>query len=230
MVVPVTSEAEWMPTLLAATPWQPVPPTRAFVIAPHPDDETLAAGGLIARLTQSGTDVTIIAVTDGENAYRQNDGLAAVRSREQESALSCLGIKPGHIHRLHFVDSGVASCEHSLRSALCQLIAPGSLVLSPSASDFHPDHEACGRAAQDACEQIGANCISYLFWTWHRARPERLDGTQLRKLPLTAQEHKAKLHALSAHRSQLTACGDEPPILPDNLLWPARMPCEVYLP
>ncbi len=229
MVVPINSEAEWKPTVDAAESWQPSPCETAFVIAPHPDDETLAAGGLIARLTHSGVNVTVIAVTDGENAYRQKDGLAALRIKEQESALIRLGVEPARICRLRFVDSAVSKQEESLRMALCELISPGSLVLAPWIGDFHPDHEACGRAAQNACERVGAHCISWLFWTWHRGHPELLQGARLRKVSLSGQERQIKLEALSAHRSQLTAFADEPPILPENLLWPARMACEVYL-
>ena len=38
-------------------------PKRAVVIAPHPDDETLGAGGTIARLVENGTDVSILVVS-----------------------------------------------------------------------------------------------------------------------------------------------------------------------
>lgn len=230
MVIPLISETEWMPMIEAAVPWELHPYGSAWVIAPHPDDETLAVGGTLARLAQSGIDVAVIAVTDGENAYQRNDGLATIRISEQQSALARLGIGPERIHRLGFSDSGVSDHEDSLRSAFCELINPGSLVLAPWTSDFHPDHEVCGRAAQEACKRLGADCVFYFFWTWNRGRPEQLERTRLRKILLSPQEREAKLEALHAHRSQLTSCGAEPPILPENLLWPARMEWEVYLP
>src|SRR5947209_8000477 len=40
--------------------------TRLLVVAPHPDDETLGAGGLIQRVRQSGGVVKILYLTDGE--------------------------------------------------------------------------------------------------------------------------------------------------------------------
>lgn len=190
MIVPVTSEVEWMPIVEAAASWQPAACAKVCVIAPHPDDETLSAGGLIARLTNSGADVTVIAVTDGENAYTPNAGLADLRVREQESALFRLCIKPSYIRRLRIVDSGVSQSEGSLRAALCELIVRGSLVLAPWPGDFHPDHEACGRAAHNACEQVGANCVFYFFWTWHRGRPELLKASRFEKfrcLPTSAK-------------------------------------------
>jgi LmbE family N-acetylglucosaminyl deacetylase len=77
---------------------------------------------------------------------------------------------------------------------------------------------------------VGADCVFYFFWTWHRGRPELLDKLRLRKIQLSPQEREAKLDALEAHRSQFTSCGNEPPVLPENLLWPAQMEWEVYLP
>ena len=50
MIEPLVSETEWAPVWQAATPWQPSD-RNMLVIAPHPDDETLAVGGLIARQT-----------------------------------------------------------------------------------------------------------------------------------------------------------------------------------
>lgn len=39
---------------------------QVLVIAPHPDDESIGAGGTIARLAQAGAEVHVIVVTDGE--------------------------------------------------------------------------------------------------------------------------------------------------------------------
>jgi len=45
-----------------ARPWTP-PPTPTVVLVPHPDDEVLLFGGLIARQIDNGVDVTVIAIT-----------------------------------------------------------------------------------------------------------------------------------------------------------------------
>ena len=39
---------------------------RVLVFAPHPDDETLAVGGLIHRLTKEGVPVRIVFITNGD--------------------------------------------------------------------------------------------------------------------------------------------------------------------
>ena len=40
---------------------------RTLVIAPHPDDESIAAGGLLQRAIAAGGEVRVIVVTDGDN-------------------------------------------------------------------------------------------------------------------------------------------------------------------
>jgi len=86
MVVPLVSEKEWANRLDGTPLWVPEgKPT--IVVVPHPDDETLAVGGLIATLRAMDAEVTVVAVTDGEHAYIENDGLAEIRKKEQTRAL-----------------------------------------------------------------------------------------------------------------------------------------------
>src|SRR3954447_4802589 len=55
----------------AAPPLPPLPvtldhTTRLLVVAPHPDDETLAAGGLIQRVRANGGAVRVLLMTSGD--------------------------------------------------------------------------------------------------------------------------------------------------------------------
>ncbi|WP_338337804.1 PIG-L family deacetylase, partial [Xanthomonas citri] len=47
--------------------------TRVVVVSPHPDDEVLGCGGLLAMAIASGRQALIVSVTDGEAAYPQDD-------------------------------------------------------------------------------------------------------------------------------------------------------------
>ena len=73
MITPVVQEAEWM-SLCPDLPRGQPSEKPTVVVSPHPDDETLGRDGLIARLRSKGIDVTVIAVTDGENAYEDGSG------------------------------------------------------------------------------------------------------------------------------------------------------------
>jgi LmbE family N-acetylglucosaminyl deacetylase len=67
---------------------------RALVIAAHPDDETLGAGGTIARLTGQGIPVDVAIVTDGSSAQHGDDMAARERRNEQmRAALDILGVE-----------------------------------------------------------------------------------------------------------------------------------------
>ena len=216
-------------SVLASLPlWDP-PAAPVLVIAPHPDDETLAAGGFIAAQRTRGAVVTVAAVTDGENAYPDSTGLAALRIDEQTSALARLGVQPKSIVRLGLPDSGISACEQQLVQQLLPLASADTHILAPWRGDFHPDHEACGRAAEQVAHQTGAQLTSYFFWTWHRGTPDLLRGLPLRAFPLDRELLLARHEALLCHRSQLHHPSGEP-ILPPSLLAPAQRPFEVFLP
>jgi LmbE family N-acetylglucosaminyl deacetylase len=230
MIVPLALEPEWESVWNSAKSWRP-PQIPALVIAPHPDDESLAVAGLISTLVSTGVPVQVIAVTDGERAYgnQPEADLAEVRRAEQTAALQQLGIKSSDIVRLGLTDSHVANEQKSLLQQLLPLVSKDTQVLAPWTGDFHPDHEACGRAAREVARLTGAALTFYFFWTWHRGKPSLIQGMPLRSLPLSPLQQQAKHAAIGQHRSQLMHLSGEP-ILPDQLLWPTRRSTEIFLP
>jgi LmbE family N-acetylglucosaminyl deacetylase len=228
MIEPLASEKEWAPIWEGAKPWQP-PARPMLVISPHPDDEILGAGGLIGLQAARGIPLHVVAVTDGENAYRDGVDIADRRSQEQTSALGRLGVTPSNLTRLKLTDSGITADEELLVELLMPLVSKTSHIVAPWTDDYHPDHEACGRAAVEVARRSGAVLTFYFFWTWHRGRPALLRNLSLKSLALSAESRRAKREALSEHRSQLEHPSGEP-ILPEYLLWPARRSCEVFLP
>lgn len=94
-----------------------------LVVAPHPDDETIAAGGLIADLTRHGVPVQIVFVTDGDGwAWAVTSALGRGRPRpadyrrlgelrraEAIRAAGALGVPEAAIEFLGFPDGGLAA-------------------------------------------------------------------------------------------------------------------------
>jgi LmbE family N-acetylglucosaminyl deacetylase len=75
------------------------PGGRAIVVAPHPDDEVLACGGLLQLLQAQGTRTVLLAVTDGDASHPGStllppDTLARLRPQETVAALRALGLGP----------------------------------------------------------------------------------------------------------------------------------------
>ena len=112
----------------AARPPAPPPPvldvpeaTRLLVIAPHPDDEVLGAGGLMQRVHATGGAVRVVYLTDGEGypeGVREEDhvqtptpkdylGYGKQRRREARAALVRLGLADAFQTFLGFPDSGL---------------------------------------------------------------------------------------------------------------------------
>ena len=226
-IIPSTPEAAWLSHLHGLPDWEPdLAPT--VVLAPHPDDETLGCGGLIARLRRLDVPVIVVALTDGEGAYADAEGLAAMRVREQNAALATLGVGAENICRLHLPDRLLTDNEDRVYESVLNLVAPNSHLLAPWQADFHPDHEAAGRAAARVAAEKGLELTSYLFWTWHRGSPETLKDVSPVSLQLSRWERDTKLRALAEHASQFQH-PDGQPILSDELLAPARRSFEVYI-
>jgi len=223
----LSTEYEWLSALKEIPRWLP-PLWPTVVVAPHPDDETLGAGGLIATQRRQGVPVTIIAVTDGEAAYLDAVGLAETRRAEQEAAVRDLGVQASDIVRLGLPDSKVAKFEEKLTEDVRPFVRPGTLLVAPWAGDPHPDHEACGRVAEKLAKDNDVTLASYLFWTWHRKPIESITSLSMCRFELDDQLRAARSNALSRHRSQLEWKTGSP-VLPDYLLDPARRPFETFI-
>jgi LmbE family N-acetylglucosaminyl deacetylase len=68
-----------------------IQPRRLAVIAPHPDDETLGAGGTIARFAAQGTEIAVLIVS-GHLPPLYPASAFETTQREAEAALKTLGV------------------------------------------------------------------------------------------------------------------------------------------
>jgi LmbE family N-acetylglucosaminyl deacetylase len=228
-----TAETVWqLCPLLAQAPTRPLsrlvaPHQRLVVVAPHPDDEILACGGLLALHSGRGGATLVVVVTDGEASHPERAGRSAhqlgqQRCAESHEGLQRLGVPAGplHVRRLGLSDSAVARHTAVLARALGALLQPGDVVVTTWRRDGHPDHEACGAAVARACAQAGARVLEAPVWMWHWGRPgdERVPWARLVRLTLPAAVVARKQHALAAHASQLVpAQPGETPILGDTM-------------
>jgi LmbE family N-acetylglucosaminyl deacetylase len=189
------------------------------VIAAHPDDEVLGAGGMMAMLAAAGVRLRLIAVTDGEASHPGADPAVIARTRIAESAaaLDRLGAGDAEVIRLRFPDTGVADREDELAAVLAELCAGFGACLAPWEADGHADHEAAGRAARRA----GPDVLAYPVWMWHWATPgdPRVPWQRACRVALPADAAARKRSAIAAFASQLTEReGGLPPILPAGVV------------
>ena len=194
---------------LSVENWLPAR-ARLVIVAPHPDDEILASGGLIATHLAQGGRVLIVAVTDGEASHGDSpsinrDDLAYMRRSERWMGLRLLGLAQPKVLSLALQDGLVQRQERALFKRLVSLLHPADVVVSTWEHDGHPDHDSTGAMARQASAAVGCAYLAAPVWMWHWATPgdARVPWLRLRGLPLGAADGLRKQAALAAHRSQL---------------------------
>jgi LmbE family N-acetylglucosaminyl deacetylase len=211
-----TPESDWLSWAgLAALPEvrpEAIVPfgSRAVFVAPHPDDEVLGMGGLMAQLAEMQRRLVLLAVTDGDASHPGSSLWPAERLRterpvETREALQRLRAFNVELTRMHIGDGQVRQAETHLRERLTAMIRSTDVVITTWRFDGHPDHEATGRAAAHACMATGATLIEVPVWTWHWASPgdARVPWSRARRLALDARAQARKREAVQAFASQL---------------------------
>jgi LmbE family N-acetylglucosaminyl deacetylase len=225
--IPGAPESEWAAWASTAPVWIPSE-GPVVVVAPHPDDETLGAGGLIAACMASRRSVTLISITDGEAACPEIQDLAAVRRGELVGAMRELQLAPADMICLRMPDGGLVEHEVELTQSLTERIPAGATLVAPFEFDGHPDHDAAGRACRAATLRCGAALARYPIWAWHRGGTELLSERRVVRFMLSTGAERAKRRALAHFRSQLMD-RDGGAIVPPHVLAYFKRPYEVFL-
>ena len=197
---------------------------RLLILAPHPDDEALATGGLLQRAAVAGAAVRIIFLTDGDkNPWPQRvierrwltDGSAArarwgaLRRGEALASLRALGQHDDTAQFWSLPDQGLTQLLVTAGPAFIGRISETmdawrpTLLVAPSASDCHPDHSAVGVAAGIVWRNRAESglpvptLVTYLVHGSRHAEP-----ASERRLVLREDEVLTKRRAILCHYSQ----------------------------
>lgn len=125
---------------------------RVLVVAAHADDETLGAGGTIARWTAEGRQVALAFLTDGVGARGHDDEAVSVRQAAAVAASQLLGVcdvRFGDLpdNQLDQVPM-LRLAQHV--EALVEEFVP-ELVLTHHLGDLNVDHRCAAEAVATAC-------------------------------------------------------------------------------
>lgn len=231
-----TPESAWDRALMHHSPAMPrldiarspsVARPLLVVVAAHPDDETLGAGGLIAHAARSGYDVTVLVATSGEASHPHSPShtpAQLARRREIETVAAVAELAPNASVEFCRIPDGRLG-EPAQRAALGDRIdarvpstragSENTVIVSPWAGDGHPDHTAAAEAAAQVASGRGLRHLAYPIWLWHWADPDdpRIPWDRMTGLELGADDREAKCRALRTHLSQIAplseAAGDE---------------------
>lgn len=199
---------------------------RISVVAPHPDDEALGCGGLIASLAGAGRAFRVVFVTDGSASHPGSrlwprDRLAAARRVEACGALRELGLGEDAAVFLDLPDAAMPGLETPRGQAAVADLAKAfqafdpDLVLLPWRRDPHCDHRDAWALSITALSVAGLSpeTLEYAVWldeigeeTDH-ARPSEAERIEFD----VAASLAAKRRAVLAHRTQTTDLIDDDP-------------------
>lgn len=189
-----------------------------LVVAPHPDDESLGCGGLIAASVRSGERVHTVFVTDGGASHRNSASwtrtqLAARREEEALEALKRLGAERSARSFLRLPDADMPSPNSSAYmvakahlTSILRHLSP-ALVIVPWRRDPHCDHRDSWALVMDSLSAADHSCeiLEYAIWLDELGLQEdRPRPSEMERLSFDISDvMDAKRHAVRAHRSQL---------------------------
>ncbi len=143
-----------------------------IVLAPHPDDEVIGAGGTLLSLVRAGARVVVVQATDGAAGASLGDLPAAerreVRLREAAAVAQAMGVAAIEFWR---ADNHRFRATPDLVARLAELLARErpALVLVPFVTDAHVDHRTLARILARAIEQRpeagDALVLGYEVWS-----------------------------------------------------------------
>ncbi|MBS0570407.1 MAG: PIG-L family deacetylase [Proteobacteria bacterium] len=191
---------------------------RIAIVAPHPDDESIATGGLIQAALAFGATVRVFVLTDGDaNIWPQRwiekrwridaAGRArwgARRREEARAAMRVLGLGPDGAVFFGWPDLGLTELLMRGDTAVVDALrrefsnfAPNVIVL-PSLADRHPDHSAANILVRLALDASAFPPPRLLEFAVH-------GGTAASGIafPLNAGQQERKRAAILAHATQM---------------------------
>lgn len=192
---------------------------RLLVIAPHPDDESIGAGGLLSQVADVGASARVLLLTDGDqNPWPQRvlerrlhlgahdrQRWATRRRDEMRAALAALGLPATTLTCLGWPDLGVTSrlmddtrASVGALAAVLDAYRPDVLVY-PALADAHPDHSAAHVLMHLALQRATAPAPRVLTYLVHGAEADAATLT----LALDDEHVQRKRQAILAHASQV---------------------------
>jgi LmbE family N-acetylglucosaminyl deacetylase len=204
--------------------WRELTGGKPFVVlSPHPDDESLGAGGLIALARRHGQPVAVVLLTDGSKSHPNSltyprDRLIATRRAELAEAGRILGLSPDCLFELCLPDAAAptsgAHFERAVAAAADVVVSSGARNLFVTwKHDPHCDHEAAAHLAEVlSCRHPFLRVWSYPIWGWHLPAWQTISAPAPKGIRLAIDEVLTQKHAaIAAHASQMTDMIDDDP-------------------
>lgn len=185
-----------------------------LVLAPHPDDESLGCGGLIAQCCARRQDIHVLVLTDGSASHPRSatypaSRLVALRRSETIAAMATLGLPAERVAFLDLPDGRAPLRGRRFKDAAKRIADMAhsfsvATICTTWMHDPHPDHVAAYRLGVSAATVVGARLLSYPVWGWTLGERNWLPRTRIHGMRLDVSSHiLAKREAIACYRSQI---------------------------
>jgi len=193
-----------------------------IVVAPHPDDESLGCGGLLADACRQGLRGKVVVVSDGVGSHPNSIAypparLRSLREAEAKWAGAELGLQSADMLFLGLPDRFVPSEGEEANRAIevivrcAKEIGAGSLFVSWR-HDPHCDHEASYKLARAVQSRAGElRLFEYVVWGHTLPPSTEVDPISGFRIQVDQEALEKKRRAIAAHRSQTTNLIDDDP-------------------
>ena len=198
--------------------------SRLLLVAPHPDDESLACAIALQRAVRADAAIRVIYITDGDNnpwpqcvserKWRlhpaDRDRWGQTRRAEALAALRALGVEPAAARFIGLPDQKLTAllirdCRFVLKRLVSMIRqwAPTHLIF-PSHFDRHPDHGAVSVMVQLILPDLISNGITASAWTYSVHGNSHAFSSRAEPMKASDREQLLKLQAIRCHATQLT--------------------------
>lgn len=185
---------------------------KLVVLAPHPDDESLACGALLAQAL-SGAGAHVICLTDGSASHPASalwppQRLARRRYKELVNAIECLGGAAHDLTWLGMADSRLYCADPLEVATRLEQVIHGTgarHIFVPAAEDHHEDHKATAEFARRVREKR-PDWSFHAYPVWSRWDDPDFMQSIVHHNPIflpVGHLHGQKYSAIHAHESQL---------------------------
>ena len=143
------------------------------VFAPHPDDEILACGGVIAKRIVEGYRVLVIFLTDGSNSLKEigvfshptPSEYGVIRKDEAKRAAKAIGLREDNLHFLDIEDRSLEERREIAQKGIMELLyrySPVEVYL-PQEKEYHVDHRVANCLIRKSIDQLKIQPVRYEY-------------------------------------------------------------------
>lgn len=185
---------------------------RMLVILAHPDDESFAVGGTLAKYANEGVEVVLLCATRGQAgiAGMKPEEAGFIREQELRQAAKHLGIE---VYFLDYQDGALSTVNSAdlLEYIACWIYTVEPQVIltfGPDGVSGHPDHVTVSKIITQAVEKFFPNvCLLYIAPSEATALgcgvTATISGKEDKIIPVDISDYKIqKIRAIQSHNSQ----------------------------